>query len=102
MFETEKGPELAGKIAKGKSLVLFYATWCPDCSRFLPIFDSLHLMAALPLRKARIDRDENPMWDDFKIERVPTVVLFENGKEKGRVAESGGSIDAAKLRKLLS
>ncbi len=101
MFETEKEPELREKIAKGKSLVLFYASWCPDCSRFLPAFESLPSKTRLPLCKARIDGDENPMWEDFKIERVPTVVLFENGKEEGRVAESGGSIEGAKLKKLL-
>lgn len=100
MFETEKEPELLKRIAKGKSLVLFYASWCPDCKRFMPIFDSLASKSKLPLLKAQIDEDENPMWDDFKIGRVPTVVLFENGKEKGRVEEQGG-IDEKKLKKLL-
>ncbi|HIH30977.1 TPA: thioredoxin family protein [Candidatus Micrarchaeota archaeon] len=101
MFETSEKKELMGKIAKEKSLVLFYASWCPDCARFMPTFNSLASKTKVTLLKAVIDEDENPIWDDFKIGRVPTVVLFENGKEKGRVEEKGGSIDAAKLKRLL-
>lgn len=101
MFETEDGKELAGKLKKGKCLVLFYASWCPDCARFMPIFDSLPAKAKLPLLKARIDKDENTIWEDYKIERVPTVVFFENGKEKGRAEEKGGRIDESELKRLL-
>lgn len=101
VLETQDKKELERRAAKGKSLVLFYASWCPDCSRFMPIFDSLASKTKLQLLKAQIDEDENPMWDDYKIRRVPTVALFENGKEKGRVEESGGGIDGVKLQKLL-
>ena len=102
MFETESSPGLKKRIAKGRHLVLFYASWCPDCSRFMPVFDSLKPHATLQTAKARTDADENPIWEDWKIERVPTVVLFENGKEKLRVEESGGSIDPKKLERMLS
>jgi thioredoxin 1 len=101
MFETENKKELAGKISKGRSLVLFYASWCPDCRRFTPTFDSLPKKTKLPLFKARIDEDENPMWGDYGIERVPTVVLFENGNEKARAQECGGKIDEKELKRLL-
>ena len=101
MFETTKKLELERKIAKGRCHVLFYASWCPDCTRFMPTFDSLLPKAKAQLLKARIDEDENPMWDHFKIERVPTVVLFEDGKEKGRAEEKGGKIDAKELARLL-
>jgi len=101
MFRTDDASELKKHIAKGRHLVLFYASWCPDCARFLPTFDSLSSRTALPLSKAQTDDDENSIWDDFKIARVPTVVLFENGKEKSRAEESGGSIDKKKLEKML-
>ena len=101
MFHTEKSSELQKHIAKGKHLVLFYASWCPDCVRFMPTFDSLPSKTKLPFAKAQTDEDENSIWDDYKIERVPTVVLFENGKEKARVAESGGKINEAALKKML-
>ena len=101
MFQTDDSSALKKQIAKGKHLVLFYASWCPDCSRFMPAFESLPAQTKIPLAKAQTDEDENSIWEDYKIERVPTVVLFENGKEKSRVEESGGSIDKKKLEKML-
>lgn len=101
MLETQDKKELAGKIAKGKSLVLFYASWCPDCQRFMPEFEALAGKTALQLLKAQIDEDENPIWDDYKIKRVPTVALFVNGKEKGRAEERGGLVSEKELQKLL-
>ena len=34
-------------VAKSDIAVLFYAGWCPDCSRFMPIFDAAAAKAAL-------------------------------------------------------
>jgi len=104
MLETTGKEELGKIVAAGKAAVLFYAGWCPDCSRFMPVFDAAAAKAKVKVKvaKARIDEDENPIWDDYKIERVPTVVLFEDGKEKMRVEEKGGKIDGKKLEKMLS
>lgn len=88
-------------VAKWKVAVLFYAGWCPDCERFMPVFDAAAGKAKIKVAKARIDADENPIWDGFKIERVPTIVLFEDGKEKARVEETGGKIDGKKLERML-
>lgn len=30
--------------------------------------------------EAAIDEEENPLWDEYSIEIVPTVLFFENGK----------------------
>ena len=62
-----------------KTLVLFYASWCPYCSNFKPTFEATSVnntkkMAAL------VDEDENPLWDRFNIQAVPTIIVFENGK----------------------
>ncbi|HEU5221429.1 MAG TPA: thioredoxin family protein, partial [Candidatus Nitrosotalea sp.] len=27
-----------------------------------------------------IDEDENPLWDRFNIQAVPTMIVFQNGK----------------------
>lgn len=101
MFETEKSDELSREIARGKCVVLFYASWCPDCHRFMPVFDAAAEKSRLPIIKARTDADENPIWDDFKIEVVPTVVLFENGKEKMRAEERGKGVSPDLLKKML-
>lgn len=101
MLETSRNDELAKVVAAWKVAVLFYASWCPDCSRFMPVFDAACAKAKVKVAKARIDEDENPIWEHYKIERVPTVVLFEDGEEKMRVEETGGKIDAKKLEKIL-
>jgi thioredoxin 1 len=62
-----------------KTIVLFYATWCPYCSNFKPTFESAKIEAATKLGSI-IDEDENPLWDRFNILAVPTIIIFQNGK----------------------
>ena len=61
-----------------KTLVLFYASWCPYCANFKPIFETTNTnvkkMATL------VDEDKNPLWDRFDIQSVPTMIAFEKGK----------------------
>lgn len=62
-----------------KTLVFFYASWCPYCTNFKPTFEETNLndvrkMAAL------LDEDENPLWDRFNIEAVPTIIAFQKDK----------------------
>lgn len=101
MFETDRQNELEREISKGRSLVLFYAGWCPDCFAFMPKFNSLPALPKTRLAKARIDEDGNSMWGSFAIEVVPTVVLFENGKEKARSEETSHGACAKGMAKLL-
>jgi len=90
MFETSDENELKKKIAKGTVVALFYASWCHDSRAFLPVCDAHAKKAKCEVIKVRIDEEENPIWDDFKIEFVPTVIRFENGKEKKRAAHGNG------------
>lgn len=62
-----------------KTVVLFYATWCPYCSNFKPTFESAKIETANKIG-AIIDEDENPLWDRFNIQAVPTMIVFQNGK----------------------
>jgi hypothetical protein len=32
-----------------------------------------------------IDDDDNPLWEDYSIESVPTMLLFERGKATRRL-----------------
>jgi len=62
-----------------KTLVLFYASWCPYCTSFKPTFESASTNKAKKMATL-IDEDENPLWDRFNIQAVPSMILFENGK----------------------
>lgn len=62
-----------------KIMVLFYATWCPYCSNFKPTFESSKI-DSIKQMSSIIDEDENPLWDRFNIQAVPTIIAFQNGK----------------------
>ena len=61
------------------TLVLFYASWCPYCANFKPSFEAANVPSARKIGSL-IDEDENPLWDRFDIQAVPTMIAFENGK----------------------
>lgn len=62
-----------------KTLVLFYASWCPYCANFKPTFEAADTNNTEKVA-ALIDEDENPLWDRFNIQSVPTMIVFEKGK----------------------
>ena len=62
-----------------KSLVLFYADWCPYCANFKPTFEEIN-SDKVQKKAALVNEDENPLWDRFNIQAVPTMIVFENGK----------------------
>ncbi len=87
MIEIDSEEELNGILEKnGKVLVLFYASWCPYCKRFVPVFDKkivnfkggnvIHVL---------LDDYDNPLWDEYDIDAVPTVIFFEKGKVSRRL-----------------
>jgi len=73
--------EFDSKVWKSdkKTVVLFYATWCPYCANFKPTFEAAKIETASKMGSI-IDEDENPLWDRFNIQAVPTMVVFQNGK----------------------
>lgn len=78
--------------ANNKVLVLFFASWCPSCRAFKPIFEKevaklKSCFAVIVL----LDDEDNPLWDKYGIEFVPTVVYFKSGKPCNRLAEKEGA-----------
>ncbi len=69
-----------------RALILFCASWCPFCERFYPTFERLISKKKFDkVMRVYIDDDDNPLWDDFSIEAVPTLVFFEQGKVSSRL-----------------
>ena len=62
-----------------KTMVLFYASWCPYCTNFKPTFEASNINNVKKM-SALVDEDENPLWDRFDIQAVPTMIAFEKGK----------------------
>ena len=71
-------------------LMMFYAEWCPFCQKFKPMFESLpcfthpEFNAKYRAYGATLNDDENPLWDRFSINSVPTLVAFEEGRVVSR------------------
>ena len=67
-------------LKSGKILVFFYAEWCPFCRS---AFHHLASFSCISHKVFRVDLsdEENPMWDSFKIRRIPTLIAFDGGKE---------------------
>ncbi len=66
--------------AKGKVLVDFFATWCGPCQMLSPIIDQLaNEVTDVKICKVDIDKAEE-LTNEYGVEVVPTLVLFENGE----------------------
>jgi len=72
-----------------KTLVLFYADWCTYCSNFKPTFEEIN-SDKIQKKAALVNEDENPLWERFDIQMVPTMIAFQNGKILTRRDGKGG------------
>ena len=66
-----------------RAFVLFYASWCPFCRNFLPIYDRYFEKQPETFLRVMID-DKEELMDRYSVEIVPTVIFFDNGKIKRR------------------
>ncbi len=82
MIEVNNNRDLATQIAHNKKVIaLFYASWCPCCRNFLPTFGKTAQKTGSTLfLRAKVDDDDNPLWEEYSLEAVPAVIFFENGK----------------------
>lgn len=79
--------EFEKEVIKSEKLVLvdFFATWCGPCQMLAPILDDLSKENEdFEIVKIDIDQ-ERDLAIENKIEFVPTVVIFKNGKEVDRM-----------------
>jgi thioredoxin 1 len=82
MIEVDNEQDLNEELKKNvKVLVLFYASWCPYCMAFVPVFNKkVGSFGVGPVVHVLLDDYDNRLWDDYDIEAVPTVIFFEKGK----------------------
>jgi thioredoxin 1 len=65
-------------------VVMFYTTYCPHSRRLAPVFEQHNHDSRIAFAKIDITDDENPLWDRYNIEFVPTLIAFKGGQEVGR------------------
>jgi thioredoxin 1 len=85
-----------------KYIVMFYADWCPFCQKFKPIFEGESTKSKYKMFGAKVNEDDNPLWDRFAISSVPTIIAFYRGQiVSRRDAKMGIGLNKSDLDSLL-
>ena len=98
--------ELDSATSSANSLILFYADWCVYCKRFIPIFENS--VKNLSDKKilvggVKLNEDENPLWDKYGINAVPTLIAFSKNTIKDRRdAKMGVGLTKSDMESILS
>lgn len=82
-----------------KVLVNFSAKWCAPCKKMAPYLIQMQEELKNEITIIRLDADENKqLLDELKLDGLPVLLVFENGKETWR---NIGYIAEKELRKKL-
>ena len=78
--------EFVQAIEQGLVLVDFHADWCGPCRMLAPVLEKVAKNVQGKARVIKIDIDQSQkVASDFRITSVPTLILFNNGSEVGRL-----------------
>lgn len=73
-------------IKQGVTLVDFYADWCGPCRMLTPVLEKVAKDLAGKAVVAKLDIDNaQSIASSFQVTSVPTMILFKEGKEVGRL-----------------
>ena len=77
------GDNFVRKIEKDKVLVDFYATWCGPCKMLGLVLEKFDNENSVPILKLDVDEAKD-VAEKYKVFTIPTLIIFENGKEVKR------------------
>jgi thioredoxin 1 len=68
-------------IAKGVTLVDFWAPWCGPCRMIAPILEKVEAAVSGKAKIGKVNVDENEeLARQFSVMSIPTLLLFKDGK----------------------
>ncbi len=66
--------------SKGKSVVFFYAAWCPDCQIAEPMLEQVSgQFEGVDFFRMDAEKFEG-IADQYWVEKYPTIVVFKSGR----------------------
>ena len=87
------------EIKEGVTLVDFYADWCGPCRMLTPVLEKVAKEVRGKASIAKLDVDSaQRVASTFQVTSIPTLILFQNGKEVGRIV---GLKDAETLKQFV-
>lgn len=86
--------------SEGLVLVDFWAPWCGPCRLIAPLMDWAAETYGDRLQVAKMEVDPNPQTvSEYKIEGIPTLILFRDGKVLDRIE---GAVGKPKIEAMLA